>query len=412
MIQQNASNISRFFIAGINYKKTEASTRGHFSIGEKQYEAILSSATAKGVSEMFILSTCNRTEIYGMCDNVGQLIELLCSQTPETIDTFTSMCYIKQGTDAINHLFEVGAGLESQILGDYEIIGQVKTAVKFSKERGFIGGFLERLVNNVIESTKAIKNQTTLSTGTVSVSFAAIQYLKKRFESIKNKKVLLLGVGKIGSNTCKNLRDYLDCTEITLINRTEEKAKELANVLGLKHAPYDQLKVELQKANIILVATGSDKPILLKSDVEGFGNKLIIDMSVPYNVEKGVQDLHEIDLVNVDELSRIQDETYKKRLAEVPKARAIIAARLATFLDWVEMRRKIGLIKAAQSVAVQIRANNTTTTIPADATNNASSESDKLSIEKAVKELVIKMRTAKQSGCIYIDAMNSFLKAS
>ncbi len=234
MFQQNVNNVSRFFIAGINYKKTEASIRGDFSISEKQYESILLSAREKGVPELFILSTCNRTEIYGLSDNAEQLINLLCAHTVGSIDTFNSSCYIKQGKEAINHLFEVGAGLESQILGDYEIIGQIRTAVKFSKQRGFVGTFIERLVDNLIESTKAIKNQTALSTGTVSVSFAAIQYLKKRFRSIENKKVLLLGVGKIGANTCKNLKDYLDCTDITLVNRTEEKAKELARVLGAK----------------------------------------------------------------------------------------------------------------------------------------------------------------------------------
>lgn len=306
MNQQKGSNISRFFIAGINYKKTDASIRGEFSINSAQYENILANAALKGIEEVFILSTCNRTEIFGIADDVSQLIELLCSETYGSIETFNSLCYIKQGAGAINHLFEVGAGIDSQIIGDYEITGQIKDAVKFAKQHGFIKGFTERMVNTVLQCTKAIKNQTALSSGTVSVSFAAIQYLKKRFGSIKNKKLLLLGVGKIGSNTCKNLKDYLDCTDITLINRTEEKAMELANVLGLKHASYNEMRAQLERADIILVATGSDKPILLKPDVEGFGNKVIIDMSVPCNVEKAVQELQNIELINVDELSKFR----------------------------------------------------------------------------------------------------------
>ncbi len=138
-------------------------------------------------------------------------------------------------------MFEVGAGLESQILGDYEIVGQLKQAVKFAKDNGCIGAFIERLVNNVLQSAKAIKNQTALSGGTVSVSFAAVQYLKKHVNNVKNKNILLLGVGKIGRNTCRNVVDYLDTKNVTLINRTENKAAQLSAELGLQHASLNEL---------------------------------------------------------------------------------------------------------------------------------------------------------------------------
>src|SRR3954447_21664094 len=145
-------NISKFFIAGINYKKTEAALRGQFAINNAQYSNILEIAPSSGLSELFVLSTCNRTEIYAFADNASQLINLLCTQTSATAATFTELCYVKQGNEAVQHLFEVGAGLESQILGDYEIIGQIKCAVKFAKEHGFIGAFTERLVNSVLQS--------------------------------------------------------------------------------------------------------------------------------------------------------------------------------------------------------------------------------------------------------------------
>lgn len=206
---EDQSNISKFFIAGINYKKTEAAVRGQFAINNDQYANILDIAPSFSLSEFFILSTCNRTEIYGFADNASQLINILCTQTIGTKETFEELSYVKQGEKAIQHLFEVGAGLESQILGDYEIIGQIKCAVKFARERGFISAFSERLVNSVIQSTKVVKNQTALSGGTVSVSFAAVQYIKKNVSNICNKNILLLGVGKIGRNTCKNLVDYL-----------------------------------------------------------------------------------------------------------------------------------------------------------------------------------------------------------
>src|SRR5688572_9864429 len=220
MTAHRAIDISKFYAIGINYKKSNATTRGLFAVTTEQYAAILEKSTATGLAELFILSTCNRTEIYGFAENAQQLINLLCSQTKGDIATFTELAYIKHGKQAIQHLFEVSAGLDSQILGDYEIVGQIKAAVRFSKERGFIGIFIERLVNFVLQSSKAIKNETAISGGTISVSFAAIQYIREKVAEIADKKIVLLGTGKIGRNTCKNLVDYLDTKNITLINRT------------------------------------------------------------------------------------------------------------------------------------------------------------------------------------------------
>jgi len=225
-------DISKFFIAGINYKKTDASIRGEYAVSQEEYEAILSASPAFGIHELFILSTCNRTEIYGFAPDAFQLMQLLCGQTKGNMEVFMSKAYIKNGVDALEHLFDVGAGLDSQILGDYEIVGQLKQAVKFAKERSRIGSFTERLVNAVLQSSKTIKNQTALSGGTVSVSFSAIQYIRQKIKQIGQKKILLVGVGKIGSNTCKNLVDYLHTRNITLINRTPEKAAALAEECG------------------------------------------------------------------------------------------------------------------------------------------------------------------------------------
>ena len=241
------TDISKLFIAGINYKKTDTSVRGQFAINNDQYDAILSLATSYNSSGLFILSTCNRTEIYGFAENASHLINLLCTQTKSSKEIFTELAYVKNGTDAIEHLFNVAAGLDSQILGDYEIVGQIKLAVKFSKEHGFINAFTERLVNCVLQSSKSIKNNTGLSGGTVSVSFTAIQCIKQKFTSVADKKILLVGTGKIGRNTCKNLVDYLDTKNITLINRSEDKAYSLAEEMNLLSAPYHNFEKEIRE---------------------------------------------------------------------------------------------------------------------------------------------------------------------
>ncbi len=411
MSDQANSNLSKFFIAGINYKKTDASIRGQFAINNDQYTNIIALAPTQGLSEFFILSTCNRTEIYGFAENASQLIDILCTQTIGNIQTFTQLCYIKQGTAAVQHLFEVGAGLESQILGDYEITGQIKMAVKFAKQHGCMGAFTERLVNSVLQSTKVIKNQTALSGGTVSVSFAAVQYIKRNVSNISCKNILLLGVGKIGRNTCKNLVDYLGTKKITLINRTEDKAAEVALELGLQHAAIEELPAYLKSADIILVATNSTEPTILKSHLENCGQKLIIDLSIPYNVEKAAQNLSNVTLVNVDELSKLKDETLQKREAEIPKAKAIIAEHKAEFIEWSNMRRNAPVIKAVKQKLhdmhqCQMFLSSYTTYIT-DTTTDATV--NQYAIQKVIKNMAVKMRNQHQPGCSYIEAINDFI---
>ena len=407
---QQYIDIGTFFIAGMNYKKSDATIRGQYAISKEQYTNLLSLAPQFGITQFFVLSTCNRTEIYGFADNAESLCQLLCTQTQGSLSNFIAMSYIKNGNKAIEHLFEVAAGLDSQILGDYEIIGQIKQAFKFSKQNKFIGAYLERLVNGVLQSSKTIKNTTGLSGGTVSVSFAAIQYIKEHVRSLDGKKILLLGTGKIGRNTCKNMVDYLDTKNITLINRTENKAAELAAELGLQYAPLQDLAKHVAEAAIILVATNSAEPVILKEHVINSTDKLIIDLSIPYNVEVAAQNLPNVTLINVDELSKIKDATLQKREAEVPKAKIIIEEYINEFLSWHQMRKNVPVLKAVKVKLEQMNSCNlfintlysTTSTMPSV---NYTEEK----IQKVINGMALKMRTKNQRGCYYIEAINEYI---
>jgi glutamyl-tRNA reductase len=398
----NLRDISKFWIAGINYKKADAVTRGQFAIQNDQYARLLEKALANGLDEVFVLSTCNRTEIYGFADSVSQLINLLCEQTAGSKETFLSSAYIKNGHEAITHLFNVSAGLDSQILGDYEIIGQIKAAAKFAKKHGCINVMLERLVNTVLQSSKAIKNQTELSGGTVSVSFAAIRYIREHVKAVADKKILLLGTGKIGKSTSKNLVHYLRTKNITLINRTEEKAAELAKELGLKHAPISELQRHISESDIILVATDATDPTILLSHLERQSNKLILDLSVPFNVEQAIQNLPLITLINVDGLSKMRDETLAKREADVPKAKAIIAEHVAEFMEWHEHRKHVPVLKAVKTKLKEIH--NSPLFIPL---YNSTHTEEK--IQRVINGMAFKMKEQNQKGCHYIEAINEFI---
>jgi glutamyl-tRNA reductase len=399
----NSKDISKFWVAGINYKKTDAAIRGQFAIQNEQYANILKEALANNLNEVFVLSTCNRTEIYGFANSATQLIDLLCSQTNGSKEIFSELAYIQNGRKAIEHLFYVGAGIDSQILGDYEIVGQIKTAVKFAKNHGCINVLLERLVNTVLQSSKAIKNQTELSGGTVSVSFAAIQYIRAHVKAIAGKKILLLGTGKLGKTTCKNLVHYLKTRNIVLINRTEEKAVELAKEMGLQSAPLSELPQHIAQSDIILVATDSAEPTILLSHLTEKTDKLILDLSIPYNVEEAAQHLPHVTLINVDELSKLKDETLAKREAEVPKARTIITEHITEFLEWHEMRKHVPVLKAVKLKLKEIH--NSPLFIPLY--NNSAHTEEK--IQRVINGMAFKMKGQNQRGCQYIEAINEFI---
>ncbi len=407
MSKKQIAELSNFFVTGINYKKTDTEVRGSFAISPEQYNNILELAAGYEVRDLFVLSTCNRSEIYGIADHPEQLADLFCSQTQGSAELFNDLAYRKNGLDAIQHLFDVGAGLDSQILGDYEIVGQLRQAMKFAKERGFIHSFLERTLNQVLQSSKEIKTNTALSDGTVSVAFAAVQYIRENVPSLEDKKILLFGTGKIGTTTCKNLVDYLGTSHITLMNRTPEKAENLASAFDLRTASMENLPEEIRNADIILVATNAAEPIILYSDLEHItGKKLIIDLSIPCNVEKRVADLKNVTLMNVDGLSKLKDETLLRRAAEVPKARVIIQAHLRELMEWHAMRRHVPVLK---QVKIKLQEIHGSSLLEGPLTAHSSSANRDQKIQRVLNVMATKLRHENQRGCFYIEAINEFI---
>jgi glutamyl-tRNA reductase len=227
MQQYNISKSSSFYALGLSYKKADADIRGRFSLDEKSKLQLLNQASENGIESLIVTSTCNRTEIYGFAQHPFQLIHLLCENTNGTVEEFQEVAYIYKNKDAISHLFRVGSGLDSQILGDFEIIGQIKKSAVASKKLNLLNPFLERLVNAVIQASKRIKTETEISSGATSVSFASVQYIFNTIKDVSNKNILLFGTGKIGRNTCENLVKHTKNDKITLINRTKTIAEKL-----------------------------------------------------------------------------------------------------------------------------------------------------------------------------------------
>ncbi|NMH25737.1 glutamyl-tRNA reductase [Flavobacterium solisilvae] len=335
----NISKHTTFYAVGLSYKKADAEIRGKFSLDDNGKENVLIQAQKEGIVALIVTSTCNRTEIYGFAQHPFQLIKLLCENSQGTVEDFQKVAYVYKNQEAVSHMFRVGTGLDSQILGDFEIISQIKSAFVQSKSLNLANAFMERLVNAVIQASKRIKNETEISSGATSVSFAAVRYIFNTVEDIANKNILLFGTGKIGRNTCENLVKHTKHEQITLINRTKDKAERLAKKLDLIVKDYADLQVEIQKADVLVVATGAQNPTVDKTILNLKKPLLILDLSIPKNVNENVQDIDDVTLIHMDHLSQMTDETLENRKKHIPAAEAIIEEIKDEFISWTKQRK-------------------------------------------------------------------------
>lgn len=339
-------NIIGYYVVGLSYKNADLLTRGKFSLSKYQINLLLEHAKAEGLNELMVISTCNRTELYGIVEDPQILIDYLCKFSRGTQVQFNKKGYVLSEQKAINHVFQVGCGLDSQIIGDFEIIGQLKKSFYNSKKHDIVNGFTERLVNSVIQASKSIKTETQLSSGATSVSFASVHYILENVKDVKNKSILLFGTGKIGRNTCENLIKHTQNDHIILINRSEESAHKVAGKFNLVVKKIIDLNQEIAKADIVIVATGADDVTV---DVSTIANKkplLILDLSIPSNVDTQLKNLDNVTVVNLDELSQLTNAALKNRKKYVPEAKTILKEIQNDFLQWLAHRKFAPTLKA------------------------------------------------------------------
>ncbi len=349
MENHNLSKHQTFYAIGLSYKKADAEIRGKFSLSDDAKTALLNQAKVEGIDSLIVTSTCNRTEIYGFAQHPFQLIKLLCENSQGTVEEFQKVAHVYKNQEAISHLFKVGTGLDSQILGDFEIISQIKSSFVQAKSFGLANTFMERLVNAVIQASKKIKTDTEISSGATSVSFASVQYIMKNVADIGNKNILLFGTGKIGRNTCENLVKHTKNEQITLINRTKDKAEKLAGKLNLVVKDYADLHLELQNADVLVVATGAQNPTVDAAVLNLKKPLLILDLSIPKNVHDNVKEIPGVTLIHLDHLSQITDETLENRQKHIPAAELIIDEIKNEFISWTRDRKFAPTIHALKA---------------------------------------------------------------
>ena len=337
------------YTIGISYKTANLNTRGKFSLSNEQCLSLLKEAKEKGIKEILINTTCNRTEIYAYAEHPYQIIKLLCAHSGGELSVFEQLGFILKNEEAIHHIFKVGTGLDSQILGDFEIIGQLKQGFYRSKKLGLVNGFSERLVNAVIQASKRIKTETKISTGATSVAFASVQYIIQNIEAVSDKNILLFGTGKIGRNTCENLIKHTENDHIVLINRTHEKAKNIAGKFNVLVKEYGELPTEIRNADVMIVATGAQLPTVAKDIIHTEKPLLILDLSIPSNVHENVKNLEHVKVVNLDTLSQITNKTLEERKKHLPHAEEILREIEAEFSQWLHDRQYAPTLRALKA---------------------------------------------------------------
>ena len=326
-----------FYSIGISHWNCPLEIREQFSIDKQQSIDFISDLKALGGSA-FTVSTCNRTQVFANNTNIHQLKEKFIKYSGNQNDNFEKYGFILQGDEAIQNLFEVSTGIDSQILGDLQIFSQVKEGVEIAKNNDCINSHMDRLLQFVFQANKEVQSFTTISKGAASVAHAAVLRIRQKTEYLrKDKKILVFGTGEIGQRTLENLNSQTKA-QITIVNRTLEKAQEIAKTQKVNYAPIESLVQEIAKADVVVVATSSKEYTINEEHIANLNSeKLFIDLSVPRNIDPKLASNQYIELVDMDQLNAEADKTLDKRKKDIPKAKTIINLHKLEFEDWSKL---------------------------------------------------------------------------
>ena len=320
---------SRFFVVGLSYKRSDINHRSRFAFN---HEDTIHSYTCSD-AHFFILSTCNRTEVYGFTPDAAVLANILQHKAGCTAEELAALTYTKEDDEAILHFFRVAAGLDSQIPGDYEITAQVKTSFLLAKEHSRTNGFMEKIFNYALQASKDIKNTTSFSDGTISVAYSvASQIVKANLKS-----VTVFGAGETGELIIKYLRKLQPAVVINLVNRDVTRLNAIASAYNVFAFPMPLLREAISESDALVVTTNANRPLVETRHLERTELKMVFDLSVPRNIDDAVYDL--MTVYDVDTVSRQINATIENRLLEVPRVEAIIAKHMEEFKNWSRRRQ-------------------------------------------------------------------------
>jgi glutamyl-tRNA reductase len=344
------------FLLGVSHRTAPVDLRERLDFSSRDLGAAVEAlATRSSAAESVVLSTCNRSEIYVASSDPArtrdELIQFLSDYHGIQAEAFTPHLFSYDDAEAARHLFTVAAGLDSMVVGEPQILGQVKDAFQAAAERRCTGPMLSKLFHWSFGVGKRVRSETALGEGAVSVSFAAVALARKIFGKLHGRRVLVVGAGEISTLTAQHLRAQ-GVGEIVITSRTAAHADTLAGEVGGRTVPWESMASALGAADIVLTATGAQRPIITKAQVEAVtgrkrpGPLFIIDIAVPRDVDPSVGDIEQVFLYNVDDLQTVVQENISKRGAEITQAEAIVAEEVSKFSAWQRSRGAIPTVVA------------------------------------------------------------------
>jgi glutamyl-tRNA reductase len=332
-------------LIGLNHRTATVELRERVAFSAEQACQAADQLRSRGIlEETLVLSTCNRSELYGVpreltADSSGAVELFLASFHQLTPAELNGSLYRHHDRNAVDHLFRVAAGLDSMLLGEAEILGQVREAYRIALDHGATGPVLNRMFQGALEVGKRVRNETEIGTRPVSVAFAGVKLAERIFGRMNNHRALIVGAGATSEQVVRHLCDR-GIKQLRVLNRTPEHAVDLAVRFGGEVIPWENLTAALEWPDLIVTSVSSAEPILTRPAIERAmtrrGNRalLMIDLGVPRNVASGVANLYNTYLYNVDDLTEIVEQNKKAREAEIPRAEAIINEQIEKFMHW------------------------------------------------------------------------------
>ncbi len=351
-----------FKSVSLTYRKASVEIRSLLSLDEITCKLVLQHIKdLTNISEALVVSTCNRTEIYYSSseDKSTDLIKLIAivKGVNNITDFQDHFNIINNHDEAINHLFEVSMGLDAQVVGDIQISNQIKRAYQYSTDMDLAGPFVHRIMHTVFFTNKRVVQETSFRDGAASVSYAAVEMAEGISSSFVNPKALIIGLGEMGVDVAKNFQNS-DFKEITLCNRTDSKAEELAKDLGYQVLPFDKLHQELKSFDVIISAATVEEYLITKEDFPKsavLSYKYVIDMGIPRSIDPVIEDIAGVILYDIDQIQNKTSKALQKRIDAVPDVKRIIAEAIVEFNQWAREMEISPIINKLKTAFEQIR---------------------------------------------------------
>ena len=355
----------RLFAIGLSHRTAPVDLRECVDFARGGVDAALSALVSRGVGrEVVVLSTCNRAEIYAVgdtdatADGVGRFFSEYHNVPHARV---AEHLYQRRGAEAARHLFRVAAGLDSLVVGEPQILGQVKAAYSTASDLHYTGTLTNRLFHSAFAAGKRVRSETGLGEGAVSVSYAAVALARKIFGDLGGRTVAVIGAGEMGKLTALHMKSH-DVRHITIVSRTMAHAARTAEAIGgASAAPWDELDAVLSASDIVITATGAAAPILTKAHIESVMRPrrnrplFIIDIAMPRDVEAAAGEIEQVFLYNIDDLQSTVRENLARRASEVARAEAIVGEEVDKFGAWFRSRGAIPTVVALRERFEAIR---------------------------------------------------------